>query len=48
MKSTPRLKKVEELIVNNVRIVVLGDTATNGASYAEATIIFPKKKVDNS
>ena len=39
----PRLKKIDEYETNTHKIVILGDTATNGKEYAEAHIT-PKVK----
>jgi hypothetical protein len=39
----PRLKKIEEFETDTHRIVILGDTATNGKEYAEAHVT-PKDK----
>ena len=42
MKNQPRLKKIEEFETPTHRIVILGDTKTNGKEYAEAHIT-PKR-----
>jgi hypothetical protein len=42
--SQPRLKKITEFETEDYKIVILGDTQTNGKEYAEAHVT-PKKKV---
>lgn len=40
----PRLKKIEEIETDTHRIVILGDTATDGKEYAKAYITPRDKK----
>jgi hypothetical protein len=35
----------QQTLDNGVKIIILGDAATQGVAYAEATIIFPKERV---
>jgi len=44
--SQPRLKKFDEYETEDYKVIILVDTATNGAEYAEARLT-PKKKVSD-